>query len=65
MPKTLPLRDIAVEVIKNLPATSSLEEIMYQLNFVAKILNGLEQEAEGELITTEQLLEQVKTWQPK
>ena len=65
MQKTLSLRDIAVEVIKNLPSTSSLEEIMYQLNFVAKILEGLEDEQKGKLLTTEDLLKQVQTWQPK
>ena len=65
MEAKLSLRDISVEVIKNLPPSSSLEEIMYQINFAAKILEGLNEESNGELIQSKDLIEQIKTWQPK
>ena len=59
---TAPLRDVAVEVIRKLPRTSSAEEIMYQINFVANVLQGLQDADEGKTYTTEEVLKKLELW---
>lgn len=62
MKNTLNLRDLAVEVIKGLPATSSMEEIMYQVGLVGKVMEGMEDAKNGRVTSTEDLLKEMKTW---
>ena len=57
------LRDISIEVIKKLPSTCSIEEIMYQLNLTAQVIEGLEDEENEKTISTEDLLNKIKQWQ--
>ncbi len=59
------LRDATIEVIKNLPETCSLEEIMYEINFTAQVLEGLKDEVEGRVISTSELLDKVSQWKSK
>jgi predicted transcriptional regulator len=56
------LKEIAIETIKRLPDGCSLEDIMYEINFVAQILEGLKDAEAGRLLTTEELLKRVETW---
>ena len=63
--QTLSLKDVAIDVIKHLPDTCSLEEIMYQINITAQVLEGIEDEKNGNVLSTEELLNQVKGWQQK
>lgn len=66
MPDTmLSLRDATIEVIKNLPPSSSLEDIMYEINLAAQVLEGLEDEQEKRTVTTEELLAEVDQWPRK
>lgn len=62
---TVNLKEVAIEVINNLPDTSSMEEIMYQLTLVSKIKEGLEQANKGLTISTAELKQKVKSWQPQ
>ena len=55
-------KDISIEVIKKLPDTCTFEDIMYEINVVAQIMEGLDDAKEGRTISTEELLKQVKEW---
>lgn len=59
------LRDTTIEVIKNMPKGSTLEEIMYEINLTAQVLEGLENEKEGKVISTAELLKKVSKWKQK
>ena len=56
------LREAAVETINRMPEKCSLEDIMYRIDLVAQVLEGLEDAETGRLITTEELLERVEQW---
>lgn len=62
MATTILLRDMAVEAIKQLPETSSAEEIMYQINLVANVVEGLKDIENGKTHTTEEVLKKIKQW---
>jgi predicted transcriptional regulator len=56
------LKETAIETIKRLPDGCSIEEIMYEINFIAQVLEGLKDAESGQLMTTEELLNQVEKW---
>ena len=56
------LIDVSIETLRRMPENSSLEDIMYEINFVAQVLEGLKASEEGRTITTEELLKQVEEW---
>ena len=56
------LKETAIETIKKMPDGSTLENIMYQINLVAQVLEGVKDAEEGRLITTEELLARVEKW---
>ncbi len=56
------LKEATIETIKKLPDECSLEDIMYEINFVAQVLEGLNDAEEGNLLTTEELLNRVEEW---
>ncbi len=59
------LKQTSIEIIKNLPESSSLEEIMYKLNLTAQVMEGLQDEQTGKTISTEELLKKIDKWHPK
>ncbi|KFI35681.1 hypothetical protein HY00_02760 [Peptococcaceae bacterium SCADC1_2_3] len=56
------LKEVTIETIKRLPDECSLEDIMYEINFVAQILEGLKDAEAGRVITTAELLKRVGQW---
>jgi predicted transcriptional regulator len=56
------LKEATIETIKRLPDQCTLDDIMYQINFVAQVLEGLEDAEAGRVISTEELLERVDEW---
>ncbi|GBD95367.1 MAG TPA: hypothetical protein ENG83_10705 [Nitrospirae bacterium] len=56
------LKEATIETIKKLPDECSLEDIMYEINFVAQVLEGLNDAEKGNLLTTEELLNRVEEW---
>ena len=38
------------------------EDIMYEINFVAQVLEGLKDAEKGKLLTIEELLDRVEQW---
>ena len=56
------LKETTIETIKRLPDGCSPEDIMYRVNLVAQVLEGIRDAEAGRLITTEVLLERVDQW---
>ena len=56
------LKEVTIETIKRLPDECSLEDIMYRINLVAQVFEGLKDAEEGKLLTTEELLNRVEQW---
>jgi hypothetical protein len=56
------LKETTIEAITRLPDGCSPEDIMYRVNLVAQVLEGIRDAEAGRLITTEELLERVDQW---
>jgi predicted transcriptional regulator len=56
------LKESAIESIKRLPDECTIEDIMYRIDLVAQIYEGVKDADSGRLITTEELLERVDKW---
>lgn len=56
------LKEATIQTIKNLPDNCTIEDIMYEVNFVAQVYEGLEDSKNGKVITTEELLQRVDSW---
>ncbi len=61
--RTNTLKDASLATIRRLPDDCSADDIMYEINFVAKVYEGLKDADEGKLITTEELLKRIDTWE--
>ena len=56
------LKDLTIEVLKNVSPSASLEEIMYKINLAAQVMEGIKQANEGKVISTDELLKRVDSW---
>ena len=54
------LKETTIETIRRLPDHCSAEDIMYRVNLVAQVLEGLADAESGRTVTTEELLERVE-----
>ena len=59
------LKHTSIEVLKSLPDSCSLEEIMYKLDLTAKVLEGLKDEESNNTVSTEELLKRISEWKQK
>ena len=57
------LKEATIETIKRLPDGCTAEEIMYEINFVSQVLEGLQDAEYGKIISTDELLAKVDAWQ--
>ncbi len=57
------LKQASIETIKRLPDQCSFDDIMYEINFVAQVYEGLKDADNGKVISTEELLKRVDQWQ--
>ena len=57
-----PFKQIVIEAIERLPDDCSIEDIMYRLYVIDKVLKGLEGVKCGRVMTTEDLLKRVRQW---
>jgi predicted transcriptional regulator len=60
--RQLSIKQTTLEVIRSLPESTSLEEIMYQINLAAQALEGLKDIREGRTVTSNQLLNNLDKW---
>lgn len=56
------LKDITIEVLKNLPPSATLEEIMYKINLAAQVVEGIKDADQGKVISTDELLKKIDSW---
>ena len=56
------LKDITIEVLKDISPTASLEEIMYRINLAAQVMEGIKDADQSKVISTEDLLKQMDAW---
>ena len=63
--RQLSIKQTTLEVVKTLPDSSTLEEIMYQINLAAQTLAGLKDLQEGRTISSSDLLDKVDQWKAK
>ena len=56
------LKDATIETIKRLPDGCSMEDIMYEIDFIGQVLDGLKDGETGQTISTEELLDRVQKW---
>jgi predicted transcriptional regulator len=56
------LKAATIERIKNLPDGISVEDIMYEIDFIGQVLEGINNANEGKTVTTEELLARVAEW---
>lgn len=56
-------KQASIETIRRLPDQCSFDDIMYEINFVAQVYEGLEDADNGRVISTEELLKRVDQWQ--
>jgi predicted transcriptional regulator len=60
--RLLSIKETTLKVVKSLPETCSLEDVMYQINLAAQTLEGLTDIKEGRTTTTKELLNKVSKW---
>ena len=56
------LKEAAIETIRRMPDGCSVDDIMYELNVVAHVMDGLRDAEAGDVMTTHELLERVDQW---
>lgn len=56
------LKDITIEVLKNVLPTASLEEIMCKINLAAQVMEGIKDADEGKVVSTDDLLKRIDSW---
>ncbi len=56
------LKKLVIERLKKLPDDVSLEDIMYEINFIAQVVEGLKDAKRCNTITTKELLNKVEQW---
>ena len=56
------IKKVSIERIKKLPDNCTLEDIMYEINFIAQVLEGLKDAESGRMITTDEILKRVDEW---
>lgn len=55
-------KDKAIRLIQRLPEDVSLEDIMHELEFHARIERGFREQAEGKLIPHEEVVRRMSKW---
>lgn len=58
----VPARKAALDAIAALPDSSSMLDVLYRVQVVARVLEGIEDAEAGRTISTEELLEQIDSW---
>ncbi|MBS1514852.1 MAG: hypothetical protein JSS63_07460 [Bacteroidetes bacterium] len=57
------LKELTIKTIENLPDSCTIDDIMYEINFVNQVMEGIKDADEKKYISTDELLQKVKEWQ--
>jgi len=61
--RQLSIKQATLDVVKSMPETSSVEDVMYQINLIAKAVEGVNDIKDGRTSTTSELLDKVNKWE--
>ncbi|RLD52038.1 MAG: hypothetical protein DRJ05_17810 [Bacteroidetes bacterium] len=61
----LTIKQTTLDVVNSLPETCSLEEVMYEINLAAQVLEGMKDIKEGRTSTTNELLDKMEEWKKR
>lgn len=56
------LKEASIKRIKQMPDGTSLENIMYEINFIGQVLEGIKDADEGKAVSTSELLKEIGSW---
>jgi len=56
------IKNITLERIKNLPDNVTLEDLMYEINVIAQVLDGVRDDEEGRTLSEEELASRIEKW---
>lgn len=56
------LKEASIKRIKQMPDGTSLENIMYEINFIGQVLEGIKDADEGKVVSTSELLKEIGSW---
>lgn len=56
------IKDISIKAIRNLREPCSVEDMMYELNVIAQVMDGYKEARAGKTISTEKLLNKIRKW---
>ncbi len=56
------VKEKMIKIISDQPEDSSFDEILHELSFSAMVNNGLQDSLEDNVITTEELKEDIEKW---
>lgn len=60
--RQLSIKQTSLAVIQSLPESSTLEDIMHQINLAVQAIEGLKDVREGKTITSKKLLTRLDEW---
>lgn len=63
MAKTETVKNLALRTIAQLPEDASLEQIMYEVHFISKVLQGHDDAENGRVASIEELQRLRQAWQ--
>jgi predicted transcriptional regulator len=55
-------KDKVLELIRRLPENVTLDDIIYELDFSARVERGFKEDAEGKLIPHEEVVKRMSKW---
>lgn len=56
------LKEATIESIKKLPDNCTVNDIMYEINFIAQVYEGLKDADNDKMVSTDELLKRVAEW---
>lgn len=60
--RQLSIKQTSLAVIQSLPESSTLEDIMHQINLAVQAIEGLKDVREGKTMTSKELLTRLDEW---
>jgi predicted transcriptional regulator len=56
------IKELSIDTIKRMPDDCTFDDIMYELNFISKVTEGITDSEEGRVFSTEEVLMKVDQW---
>lgn len=56
------LKEAAIETIRKMPDGCSIEDILYELDFMYQVLEGIKDADNGNTVSTVELLTRIEKW---